>query len=1189
MLLRDLLLAIPGLISPITSQARPEEESKLSRSTLTTLAVANPTILSAADQIQALEQSSTQPPPSFTLAQDANLSASEDAERAIAKEQILLLAAAAQLSQTVSDALSESARTAPAAVRTEFVRSAHHGNFAAAHVHDANADDANADLANAADATALLAAWASGKDSGLSFASGTVTTPSTSRPVAAISQPVTLAKDDLKQSISQALAKLPSEFKLAAGAEPVTPPDTNTGTGSGGTEPPVTKPEPPAPIQPEPTPTPTPTPGEGNGTPTPEVDGATGGDTELPTSDAAITAEAGRVTIITPEGEGDIASIRILTQGEHGHVSVNPDNTLALVLSEAPGNANALSFSYEVTYADGSTRTVNTEVALTAGKQKAGWSLGDNYMLETDANDRLVIEHGDNHRKVYVTGSDDGLTAADIARAEGISADKITADWLKKHPEYGGSEDMALAPELGKILWYGLTHITQGPTSHWLLLERGYEYNDMDRLIMPGSSGESALHPIVIEAYGTGAAPIVTDTVKIYQKDSSHVVIRDVDMDGGFMALAGINVLLDSLRATGKELNIQGVDQITVRNSEVMDITRDEPVQGMDYWAPHLNRTGGLYMATSTGVLVEGNFFDKNGWNEGYDFNLSGDKPMPPSMYSHNVYMDYNNLDVTFRDNISMRGASFGAQVRSGGFIENNSFIDNNAAVNFLGGDYRGAGPIGHYTLFLNNIITSAGHKRVSLHEGALSMGIIDGSVQASLIGNIVAHMADPNNATEQATKGVTHTPYQKGTDTYYDDTIIYNWMSAAAAAKLQSTNTGVTGLDGAALKQATIQKFAAQLLGKDSATIAELAGYLRDQANGKLDKTVDADVINQFFQTAFKLISAEQLAAAAETTARFIPDDRGDGMRWDNKLNWSTDDIPDAGSVDLGGNRVLYAAKTTTVDDFIFGNFGQFKVNSGRINIDGDISVGNKGALMQIANAGQVWIAGYRDDDLLKIHADGGRFANTGAFVGKAELKIGGDAQALLATAGHSFDLGKGSSLIVRSSDAKVGFDGDNGDAAILRLHDGSTTRFVADADGLGQIREFRSGAFGESSDVTSGVVLNGTLQINLSAWTNNTKAANVVLIDADQLLGNFDDIAITGLGARRDALVRVNYTNDSVILVLGEDGKGSGNIRTSTTGEANFINYSNNDALHDLWDNLHSDEAPTSDNPVQDFGLTE
>lgn len=1212
MLFRDLLLAIPGLISPIASQARPEEEAKLSRLTQTAITAATPAALAAADQIQPLEASLAQRvhsplafgsdiSPALPPALTETKAETKETARAGSDEQMLLRTAAMQLSQNISGMMSNTV-SAPTSIKQAKIELA---------------ESASVAFADIDDASDLLAAWASGKGSGLSFASETITAPSSPPPVGGTGQSEALTGRDLQESISQALEQLPDDFKLAAGAEPtpepkpeiptpvepgdgegtptdpdnggetpvvtppvVTPPVDNGETGSGDGDidppvtPPVTTPETPVPTDPE-----TGEPGGGTSEPT----------TELPARDEALTAEAGRVAIITPEDAGDIASIRILTQGEHGHVSVNPDNSLALVFSEDPGDADAVSFSYEITYANGSTRTVNTDVALTASQQKAGWSLGDTYMLETDAEDRLVIEHGDNHRKVYITGSDNGLTAADIAKAEGIDAAKITAAWLEAHPEYGGSEDMALAPDIGVKLWYGLTHMSRGPTSNWLLLERGYQYDDLDRLVHRGSEGESALHPVVIEAYGTGAPPIVTDTLKVYQYDSKHVVIRDLNIDGGFMALQGENLLLDNLRATGKELNIQNVDRITFRNSEVMDISHDAPVDGSDYWSPHLNRTGGLYMANSGGVLVEGNFFDKNGWREGYDYNLSGDKPMPPSMYSHNVYMDYNNLDVTFRDNVSMRAASFGAQIRSGGFIEDNAFIDNNAAVNFLGGNYRDAGPIGHFTLFMDNLITSAGHKRVEVHQGALSMGIEDKSRQSSLIGNIIAHLADPNNAAEQAEKGVTHNPYLRGTDTYYDDTIIYNWMSPEAAAKLQSTNTGVQGLDGAALNQATIQKFAAQLLGKDTATIADLAGYLRDQADGKLDKVVDADVINQFFQTAFLLIGAEQLEAAQEVTARFIPDDRGDGMRWDNKLNWSTGEVPDAGKIDLGGNRVLYSAKTTDVDDFVFGNFGQFKVSSGRINIDGDISVCDKGAVLQITNAGQVWIAGYRDADMLKIHADGGRFANTGAFVGKTQLEVGGDAQALLATAGNSFDLKRNSVLTVESSDAKVGFDGNDGSAAVLRMHDGSTTRFIADADGLGQIREFRSGAFGENSDVASGVILNGTLRINLTAWTESKAAANIVLIDVDQLLGNFDDIKITGLGEDRDALLRINYTNDSVILVLGDAGKGSGNIRTSTTGDADFIDYSNDEALQDLWDALHDDTAPAINNPTQDHSLTE
>ena len=318
---------------------------------------------------------------------------------------------------------------------------------------------------------------------------------------------------------------------------------------------------------------------------------------------------------------------------------------------------------------------------------------------------------------------------------------------------------------------------------------------------------------------------------------------------------------------------------------------------------------------------------------------------MPPSYYNHNLYVQENVTDITVRDNIFMRGSSFGAQVRPGGVIEGNSFIDNNAALNFFSG--------GNYTLALDNLVTSAGYKRVSDYEGALSMGIDNQGKQTSMIDNIIAHLADPNNRAEQALKTKVHKALADSTG-YVNDTIVYNWSQTTG--KISSTNIdrNVAGLSKSVLDQTTIQNFTADLLGKKTATISDLANYLRAQADGKLDEVVDADVINAFFRKGFGLDTT--LRDTAEVV-RFTPDDRADGFRWDNRLNWSTEDLPgtqDGDSVDLGGNRVLFGAETVTVDDFIFGNFGQLKATSGKLEITGDISTGKTGNLLQIDNAGQ-------------------------------------------------------------------------------------------------------------------------------------------------------------------------------------------------------------------------------------------
>lgn len=909
-----------------------------------------------------------------------------------------------------------------------------------------------------------------------------------------------------------------------------------------GFQPPAT-PEPEPPVVPTPDPEPTP----------------------LPQRTENLTAEAGRVLTIEPTDSG-IASIKILSQTSHGHVSVNPDKTLSLVLSEDPDNQSDTAFSYEITYQNGKTQQVQAKVDVVAGQEPDGWGKGDFYMLETGADGRAVVEHGENHRKVYVTEGAHGLTAAEIAKAEGIAVSKVTGKWLLEHPEYGATPDKALDTKIGMELWYASTGRSAGPNSNWLLFERGYDYGDVNQVVARGASGESALNPMYIGAYGQGDDPLIRGTIKIFQDQVSHVVIQNIDTTN-VNALLGENLLFDNISVTLDGMSVENVKNFSLVDSDIIDVARLKPLNGGKVWDAGANKIAGVYVANSDGVFLGGNFFDHNGWADGYDRAMSTSAAMPPSKFNHNLYVQSNNLDVTVRDNIFMRGSSFGAQIRPGGVIENNAFIDNNAGLNFFGGH--------NYTLALGNIVTSAGYRQLSILDGALSMGIDNVGKQNSLIGNIIAHLADPNNPAEQAIKKIVHTALAN-TDGFVNDTIVYNWTSGGKAG----TSLNTAGLSAAVLDQTTIQNFTADLLGKKTATISDLANYLRAQANGKLDEVVDADVINAFFRKGFGLDTT--LRDTAEVV-RFTPDDRADGFRWDNRLNWSTEDLPgtqDGDSVDLGGNRVLFGAETVTVDDFIFGNFGQLKATSGKLEITGDISTGKTGNLLQIDNAGQVWIDGYRDKDLLSVELAGGRLANTGSFAGKTAIEATQDAQLLLATSGARFDLAAGSSLKITGGKAKVGFDGGDGKTATLQLHDDATLSFVANATGLGKISEFYSGAF-DTSKVTSGIRLDGDLKIDL-AGLNTQKGGTWTLIDADQIIGSFDDIAVTGLAKNQDALIRVDYVRDEVVLVVGDVGKGSGQIRSGSSGDADFIDYTQDAVLKTLWSNLQAAMPQVTDDPI-------
>jgi hypothetical protein len=910
-------------------------------------------------------------------------------------------------------------------------------------------------------------------------------------------------------------------------------------------------------------------------------------DTTRPDSTAVETPEtgalevvAGRVTTISHAAEpGEkIAAIRILEGPEAGNVTVNPDKTLALVLdNDAPAGAD--SFRYEVTYSNGTKATFEAELKVTPGPQTAGWGHGQHYKLDTDAEDRTVIETGDNHREVYVSASKDALSLADIAALEGVKVGTITGKWLAEHPEYGNSPAMALDQQAGLALWKAITGGKAEPSSHWLLLERGYDYGEMNAMVNAGTQGESALHPVVITAWGKGDPPNITTSQVYNNPDNAHIVVKGLMFSDGIKFMQGENILLEDVYITGETLVTKDVDNFTLRHSSIVDVYREES-NSKGVWEAHINRISGMYSNRTDSLLIENNLVDHSGWADDYRTDLSLKGGQVPSIYSHNLYLSYDNTDVTLRDNILMRSASFGAQVRSGGFIEGNLFLDNNAAVNFLGGDDEKTHGTGNYTLFMDNVVTSGAHKKIDKYPGgALTLGVDNSGRMTTLVGNIVAHLADPNNPSELSQKYVGHDPLKMKFDAFYNDTIIYNWIGQRDIERKTATDEANTeGLSQAVMDKTTIQVFAGQLLGKKTATIAEFADYLRAQADGRLDNVVDADLVNAFFQKGFGLATDIR---AEETTLRFIPHELGDGVRWDNRLNWSTGDLPgtqDGDSVDLGGNWVQYSSATQALTHLDLGSGGRLTVTGGKLTVEKELAAGDAGGKLVIDNAGQVWTRGYSDDDRLTVDMDGGRFVNTGLVKGKVEMTVGEDAQAILATHKAAFDLITGSKLAIEGGEVRAGFDGDAG-MALLRMGNGATLAFTAAGGAFGTISEFRSGAFDDTPDVTSGIRLDGQLHLDLAGIGAGT--STWTLLSADEIIGSFDKITADGLGAKRDLRVTVDYDKDTVTLILGAEGAGSGKINSSVVGDEDGFLGGGKPATA-LWSALDESPGALADNPI-------
>lgn len=865
-------------------------------------------------------------------------------------------------------------------------------------------------------------------------------------------------------------------------------------------------------------------------TPPPGGDPIALGDSTVP-----VAVMGGRVSTLAAEDHETAQSIRIIEGPEHGNLTINPDNTMALVMTTSDFTGS-MDFRYEVTEADGTVREYEQSVTVAEGTQGAGWGQGQHYLLETDSNGDTIVETGDDHRKVFVSDSDDALSRAEIAALEGVDESVITGQWLAQNGVYGATEGLALKPDVGMDLWYSVTGETVAPNSNWLLFEKGYTYDDVGRLISRGIQGEDELHPVHITSWGDGEQPIITSQVRGFQKMSENVVFSDVHLQGGIEVLVGKNLMFDDMTVTKNGFNLQNVDQFTIRDSSIHDIYSDEPADGIS-WHPFTNRDAGIFSAHTDGLLVEDTLFAQIAWEQGYDPDGDGSLPQPPNLFSHNLYLSDSVLDVTFRDNVTTHAASYGLQARGGAFIEDNLVGETNAGITANGGNFSGDGFSGNYALWNGNVVTSSSY-HVATQIGALSRGLFDTGKDSTLLDNIVAHMADPNDPADIALKEYNNGGLYFGSTPVFDNTIVYNWVGTRSSSFDLEQNTD--GLDPDILNATTYNTLAQNVLGDPDATADDLVDYLKVN-------DFDTDTLLAFFKDAFGIDVSE---TAPGTTHTFIPNALGGGIRWDNRINWDNDTLPkDGDSVELNGNWVTYA---TNVDlqNLTFGSGGALNVIAGRLDVEGLTTVGQGTATLSVDDAGQFWTHGVAAGDDLDIEVDGGRFANTGDIAGGVSFDIT-DGQVLLGTGGASTTLEAGDTLAIDGTEAKVGFDGDDGRTAGLYLNDDAVLRFVADADGLETIEEFRSGGFGDAPNVHSEVDLGmSDLQIDVTEIAGEVSSS--LLINVDELSGGFETVELIGLGDQQDAELIIDYDADTVSLRLYADGDGTGATFLTTVGAA-------------------------------------
>ena len=212
-------------------------------------------------------------------------------------------------------------------------------------------------------------------------------------------------------------------------------------------------------------------------------------------------------------------------------------------------------------------------------------------------------------------------------------------------------------------------------------------------------NGKSPTDPLVIGTYGTGPAPIVeipntNEGVGLgtlpgqggnnlvvegidfyaYTRDPSNPAYAgpDTSQTGAYFLNPNAWVMLVGDKFSYFSTNIAFNNSSSGVSSSTVTLYRNVITNSWSATA----HSQGLFVGGVGNLVVEQNIFDHNGWNS----SIPG---AAATVFNRNVYINFNNGTVNFTGNISADSSSEGAQVRAGGTIAGNLFLNDSAGFSF--------------------------------------------------------------------------------------------------------------------------------------------------------------------------------------------------------------------------------------------------------------------------------------------------------------------------------------------------------------------------------------------------------------------------------------------------------------------------------------------------------------------------
>ena len=221
-----------------------------------------------------------------------------------------------------------------------------------------------------------------------------------------------------------------------------------------------------------------------------------------------------------------------------------------------------------------------------------------------------------------------------------------------------------------------------------LLLKRGDSWSEPVRGW--GKSGRSASEPMVFGAYGSGARPLIKSG-----GSNGFESVGDVD----HLAIMGLHFWADKREpgASGfTKANTYGMRFVASTDGLLIeDVVVDQYADNIllsgyygaqrnvkirrsvitDAWSTR-GKAQGMYATDVSGLTLEENVFDHNGWNS----RIGGANA---TALSHNAYIASDSDNIVVRGNVFSDAGSHGLQARAGGQITNNLFVQNPIHMSF--------------------------------------------------------------------------------------------------------------------------------------------------------------------------------------------------------------------------------------------------------------------------------------------------------------------------------------------------------------------------------------------------------------------------------------------------------------------------------------------------------------------------